>query len=74
MSEATSIKCDNCDNERVIDSPRPHTFTLQLECVDTGINTSGRRYLVKQSPPLTGTKHFCNFNCLTRWLEGGVDE
>lgn len=68
MSETRSIKCDNCDDERVVDSSYPSHFTLQLKCIDTGINTSGMVYGVMQYPPLKDTKHFCGYSCLVEWL------
>lgn len=63
-----SKKCDNCNEELIVDSQYPTHYTLELRAVDTGTNTSGMTFAVHVMPPFTGTKHFCNKDCLKQWL------
>ena len=68
MGKISSITCDNCGKELVVDSSYPHHFSLMLSCVDTGINTSDMQYAVMMYPPIKGDKYFCNEECLIAWL------
>ncbi len=68
MSEKTSVKCDFCNKELVVDSPYPHNYCLHLSVKDYGINSSGATYMVMQYPPIDSPKDFCEFGCLAGWL------
>ena len=63
-----SIKCDNCGKELITDSQYPHKFTLELNVIDTNINTSETQFAIHMTPPFEDTKHFCNKYCLKEWL------
>jgi len=69
MSVKNSITCDQCGSELIVDSSYPHKFTLQLSCIDTGINTSGSTFAVAMYPLLKEPHHFCDFKCLEGWME-----
>ena len=64
----TSKTCDQCNKELIVDSQYPAHYTLELKVVNTGINTSNFSYPVSMSPPFKGTKHFCNKECLQKWI------
>ncbi len=68
MTKTTKI-CDNCDKNLIVDSQYPVHYTLELNVVNTGINTSQSTYCIAMYPPFEGTKHFCNTKCLAKWLE-----
>lgn len=67
-----SIICDNCGQERITDTPYPHTFTLQLSVIDTNRNSSNSQYMVHQIPPFEGIKHFCDEKCLLEWVNNKI--
>ena len=66
--KVNSILCDSCNEELIIDSQYPHNFVLELNVVDTGINTKGSVYCVHQEPIFKESKHFCDIKCLTKWI------
>lgn len=68
MGFKTSILCDCCNEELIVDSQYPHKYSLKLSCIDTGINTSGMHYPVAMKPILKEDMYFCNIKCLTEWL------
>lgn len=70
MSSSRSIKCDNCDKELIVDSQYPAKYTLELSCINTGINTANSQYAVYIVPPIEQTMHFCNITCLAAWASG----
>ena len=74
MTEKRSILCDYCGSELIVDSSHPHNYTLELSCIDTGINTSGMVYGIYTIPLLRQSMHFCGFGCLGNWLIAKVEE
>jgi hypothetical protein len=64
-----SIECDQCGEELVVDSQFPAKYSLELNCINTGINTSDACFSVHIEPPFNGQKHFCNVTCLFRWAK-----
>lgn len=69
MSRKKCVVCDQCDKILSVDSPYPHNFVLELKVVDTGINTSGATYAIHQEPAFQGSRHFCDNECLIKWVK-----
>ena len=66
--KTTSIVCDECGKEMVIESNYPHRWGLELSCKDFGINKSGFAYAINSPPILDRPFHFCNEDCLKNWM------
>jgi len=69
MTKTESIKCDNCGKELICDTQYPHVYALELKAIDVNRNSSGSVFLVRTSPPIDQTKHFCKKKCLWEFLD-----
>jgi len=67
-----SIKCDCCNQELIVDSCYPAKYSIELKCINTGINTGCMTYAVSIAPPIKGVKHFCDIRCLGKWANEAI--
>lgn len=63
-----SILCDSCGEELIKDTMYPHEFALELKVIDTNRSTSSEVYCVHREPVFRGTKHFCDYHCLSEFI------
>ncbi len=68
----TSITCDHCGKELVVDSKYPHNYGIHLYAKDYGINTSGSTFMVAMYPPIDSPKDFCDLKCLASWSSNEI--
>lgn len=66
-----SIICEYCLKELICDTKDPHVFALKLTNIDVNRNSSAIEFLTYVFPPLGSDKHFCDLNCLNKWLNKG---
>lgn len=66
---ANLLICDECGETLTVETSYPAKYSLQLDCINTGYNTSGVTYAVHIDPPFNGIKHFCGFGCLSKFIE-----
>ena len=67
--EETSITCDNCGRELIVDSKYPVHYILELSARNVNVNTSSVVHPIWIQPPVDGIKHYCGPECLSSWLD-----
>jgi hypothetical protein len=68
----TKHKCDNCDRD-LSDSKQVPRYRLYLGCTNIP-SSSSVICAVMVYPPLDREHHFCDFDCLTKWVNKGKHE
>ena len=61
------ITCDECGLDLTSVESGSNEYRLLLDC-QLIHNTSTFRYAMMSYPPLKRSHHFCDFDCLKKWL------
>ena len=59
--------CDNCEKDLTTVNNGYDEYRITLGCQSIH-NISNARFAMVQFPPLDRSYHFCNINCLNKWL------
>lgn len=69
MSQQQTILCDCCAKRCNILTSYPHNWILCLRSFDAAVHDTQSSYSLLMPNPLPAEHHFCDFVCLTTWLE-----
>jgi len=74
MSDLTvrRLVCDDCGAELITNTSYPANYALELRAINVNHNTTGLVYGVATLPPIDGTKHFCDKECLNSAIQKGL--
>lgn len=71
MAKEVIIFCDGCSKDITSTEGMPK-FRLHLRAEK--LSRSGPVYMGLVRPPIDKDKYFCNFSCLSSWMEGRENE
>jgi len=68
MTVQKSIKCDSCGKELCCVTQYPAVYAIEVSSINVNTPEGGGTYAVIVRPPFKEPHHFCNKECLARFL------